>query len=332
MRVLAALLAGWTTVAGIAVAAGPAAPTPVIRYVTLNLYHGGTFSVRTGDDHELERRLEMAAAALRALQPDVVGVQEASTGPRRGHVAARLAARLGFHYVYAPAIRGLLSLIMNNLTEGPAVLSRFPILRSETRDLPRCHYLADPRAIAFAELETPWGRLPVFSTHISGNPCQSRGVLAFVRAHRGPLPGVLMGDFNAEEHAPAITLLTRGAGLVDVFRAANPSAAGPTVWQPVTALEPMARRRVDYLFLLPGTEVAGRVLSSRVVVDAPGRRPDGTVLWPSDHYGVLAEIALDPATSHPGVLTRAVEPAGPTARDETGPARPARGPIEEDPR
>jgi hypothetical protein len=35
------------------------------------------------------------------------------------------------------------------------------------------------------------------------------------------------------------------------------------------------------------------VVASRVVLDAPGRRPDGRPLWPSDHYGVLAEIVLD---------------------------------------
>jgi hypothetical protein len=29
-----------------------------------------------------------------------------------------------------------------------------------------------------------------------------------------------------------------------------------------------------------------------VVFDQPGRLPDGTVLWPSDHYGVLADIDI----------------------------------------
>lgn len=36
----------------------------------------------------------------------------------------------------------------------------------------------------------------------------------------------------------------------------------------------------------------GRVPASRVVLDRPGRGPDGGPLWPSDHYGVLAEIEL----------------------------------------
>jgi len=28
------------------------------------------------------------------------------------------------------------------------------------------------------------------------------------------------------------------------------------------------------------------------VIDVPGRLADGTVLWPSDHYGVLADVAI----------------------------------------
>jgi hypothetical protein len=57
----------------------------------------------------------------------------------------------------------------------------------------------------------------------------------------------------------------------------------------------MARRRVDFVFLLPGHVVPGRVLSSRVVLNTPGTLANGEVLWPSDHYGVLAELDVFPA-------------------------------------
>jgi hypothetical protein len=35
-----------------------------------------------------------------------------------------------------------------------------------------------------------------------------------------------------------------------------------------------------------------RVRASRVVLDTPGRLANGGVLWPSDHYGVLADLDL----------------------------------------
>jgi hypothetical protein len=37
------------------------------------------------------------------------------------------------------------------------------------------------------------------------------------------------------------------------------------------------------------------VRESRVVLATPARRADGSTLWPSDHYGVLAELDLGAA-------------------------------------
>lgn len=51
---------------------------------------------------------------------------------------------------------------------------------------------------------------------------------------------------------------------------------------------------MDYVFLVPGTDFAGEVLASRVVLDRPGRAADGGPLWPSDHYGVFAEVTAFP--------------------------------------
>ena len=86
---------------------------------------------------------------------------------------------------------------------------------------------------------------------------------------------------------------------MDAFRARHPGAAGATVWQPVTAPERRAFRRVDYVLVVPGRAFPGAVIDSRVVVDAPGRLPDGTSLWPSDHYGVLADLAVFPPPTTP---------------------------------
>jgi len=277
---------------------------PALTYVTLNLLHGGFLSGLTGHDEHLEQRLGLVIRELRTIVPDVVGLQEASTSHERGNVAARLAAELGFHYVYVPALFHLFdSQALNdhiasvmNFTEGPAILSRFPITRWKAHPLPSCGHLTDPRVLLFAELATPWGRVGVFSAHISDDPCQSQAVASLVRDSRGPLPAILMGDFNAEEDSPVITALTREGGLVDVFRRANPTAPGATVWRGTTTSESTVRRRVDYLFLLPGTAFTGRVLSSRVVADRLGRLPDGTSLRASDHSAVLATIQVFPSS------------------------------------
>ncbi|HSD52114.1 MAG TPA: endonuclease/exonuclease/phosphatase family protein [Candidatus Methylomirabilis sp.] len=280
-----------------------AGSAPPLKFVTFNLFHGGVFSGLSGDAKDLERRLEMAADALGSLRVDVIGLQEASASRGRGNVAERLANQLGFHYVYAPASsrffgdngfdRVIASVL--NFTEGPAIVSRFPIIRWEVHDLPRCGRLFDSRVLLAVTLQTPWGPLRVFSTHTRGDPCQTQRVAALARNGHGPLPAVLLGDFNAAEGSDAITALTGDTGFVDAYRTANPTLPGPTVWQRIEEPVPTVWRRVDYVFVIPGTEFPGTVISSRVILDAPRQLPDGKVLWPSDHYGVLAEMEMFPS-------------------------------------
>jgi endonuclease/exonuclease/phosphatase family metal-dependent hydrolase len=291
-------------------AAGPRSangPAPSLTFVTFNLYHGGPFSGLLGDGQELDRRLEMVGEALRSLNPDIIGLQEASEGRQRGNVAERLAAQLGFHHVYAAAnprpfrsgpINHAISALLN-FSEGPAIVSRFPITDWETLDLPRCGRHADSRLLLHATLQSPWGELNVFSTHTIGDPCQTGRVAQLVRNRRGPLPSVLMGDFNASEDSTAIAAVSHNGDFIDAFRTANPSLPGLTVWQPIAAPISMVRRRVDYLFLVPGEEYRGRVISSRIILNTPQRLSDGSVLWPSDHYGVLAELEVFPRARRP---------------------------------
>jgi endonuclease/exonuclease/phosphatase family metal-dependent hydrolase len=275
-----------------------AEPARPLRYVSLNILHGGILSGVTGDDQDLELRLRIVGEELRALDPDVIGLQEASVGRRRGNVAERLAARLGFHYAHVP-VRWFDFEWLNRLTawiidirEGPAILSRYPILDWEAHHLDRCAGRFEPRALVYARLRTPWGELPVASTHTSRGFCEAREVARILHRRQGVLPTVLMGDFNATEDSAGVQTLTNGAGFVDTFRAANPDATGATVWQQVYAPVSTARRRVDFLFMLPGTGVPGRVLRSRVVLDAPRPLDNGKVLWPSDHYGIFTELDL----------------------------------------
>ena len=113
-----------------------------------------------------------------------------------------------------------------------------------------------------------------------------------MQARRGALPTLVIGDFNSTEGSEAISALTNGGGFVDAYRTANPTAPGLTVWQRVEAPEPTVLRRVDYVFIVPGHEMKTRVRASRVVLNTPAREPDGTILWPSDHYGVLGDLDL----------------------------------------
>jgi endonuclease/exonuclease/phosphatase family metal-dependent hydrolase len=291
-------------------------PAPVtLRFVTFNLLHGGIFSELTGENDGLEERLRLAVEGLRALDADVVGLQEASTGRRRGNVPARLAAALGYHYVHAPAstrplgsdhLRRAVASVLG-FAEGPALLSRFPIARWRAYELPRCGRPFDVRVVVFAELETPAGPVAAFSAHTSGDACHARAVADLVRASAGPLPAVVMGDLNAPATSPALRFLTHEAGFIDAFGVANPAVSGYTDGQNVRATQSTTGQRIDYVLLAAGGRVSGRVAASRLVLDQP--TGPGPVRWASDHYGVLAEITFDGAAPSRVAGSRPVEDA-----------------------
>lgn len=276
-----------------------------LRVVTFNLLHGGPSSGWRGTGEHLEERLAMVTRELQALAPDVVGLQEASIARGRGNVAARLGTALGLYWAHASATRRVFGLGWLdglivwgiNFEEGPAVLSRFPIIETEVVELPRCRRFYDPRVLLRATVQTPRGALDVFSTHTGHDACQVRRVAEIVGARRGALPALVMGDFNAADTADWMVELGREHGFVDAFRAGQPGARGATVWQQPGSAAPTVTRRVDYIFVVPNGTAAPHVRDSRVILDTPARRPDGSTLWPSDHYGVLAELELATPTA-----------------------------------
>jgi endonuclease/exonuclease/phosphatase family metal-dependent hydrolase len=275
-----------------------AEPASALRAVTFNLLHGGPASGWRGDGAALEERLTLVRRELAGLAPDVVALQEASITGAHGHVAARLATALGLHWAHASATRHVTgwrrldALLVWGLRfeEGPAILSRFPIVETGVVDLPRCRTSYEPRILLRATLQTPRGLLDVYSTHTSHDACQARRIAEVVGARRGRLPALVMGDFNAAETTAWMAALAREHGFVDAFRAARPAGMGATVWQRPGAPTPTVTRRVDFIFIVPNGAPAPGVRGGGVVLDTPARRADGSTLWPSDHYGVLADI------------------------------------------
>jgi endonuclease/exonuclease/phosphatase family metal-dependent hydrolase len=269
-----------------------------LRLLTYNLLHGGPGSGFMRDDSHLDVRLEMALRTIQALDPDIIALQEVSQSRQYGDVPEQLAARLGFHKLYAPATDRLFGLgLLNRLVikligfqEGVAILSRFPIIASQVHDLPRCRRWYDPRILLEVTISTPWRWLQVFTSHPSRHAdCQIPRVAELVNQRRGEGLSVLMGDLNAGETS-VTTALQQQADFVDVFRRANPDRPGLTVYQHIREEAPTVFRRVDYIFVLSGQNTTASVRSSRLVLDQPGHLADGSVLWPSDHYGVFAEI------------------------------------------
>lgn len=265
-----------------------------------------------------QRRREAIAATLAELAPDVCGLQEVWGSPTdpdavtdvtdatdaTDNLAADLAERLGMHWCWAARAprRSWQRVHGPHLRFGNAVLSRWPITAHAETPLPVED--GQERVALHARIETPAGPLPFFTTHLShqlgasaARLAQVRTLAGFVAGHASghPLPPVVTGDLNAEPTSDELRLLgglltapaMPGQVLVDAWRYAEPDRPGHT-WDhrnPYLADDPNPDARIDYVLVGPPREGGGRIRSAALAGDAP---VDG--VWPSDHFGVVAEL------------------------------------------
>ena len=123
--------------------------------------------------------------------------------------------------------------------------------------------------------------------------------LALQSRPRGGFPPILVGDFNAEPESAEIRYVTglqslegRSVSFLDAWRVAGDGGPGHT-WANANdyarpALEP--DRRIDYIFVgLPKATGEGHLQSCRVVCN-----DEKAGIWPTDHWGVYAELRTDP--------------------------------------
>lgn len=266
-----------------------------LRVLTLNLWH---------DQGPWPARAARVRAWLDRLDPDVVGFQEALRGPGLDQVAALLEHRLPHRgYVRAATLRRA----GGDLEFGNAIASRWPIVdRAEARLPDRGDH--ETRAVLHTTIDAPFGHVAFSCTHLHWRlhhgevRCRQVAELArqvIERRPKGGFPPVVVGDFNAEPDSDEIRFLTglhpidgRSVLFYDAWRFAGDGGPGIT-WSnrnpyARTALEP--NRRIDYVFAgYPPASGLGHVEQCRVVCD-----DEQGGVWPSDHFGVYAELRSEP--------------------------------------
>ena len=258
-----------------------------LRVMTLNIWNG---------QGPWQKRLRLIRRELRQLAPDIVGLQEVMHHPER-HIdqAKEVAAGLGYHVAFGPAST------WDGMRFGNAVLSRFPIVAVNEVLLPGVS-THESRALLHVAVESPWGRIPFFVTHLDWEPdhghVRARQVAAIIDTmnalapeDQGLFPAVLVGDFNADPDSNEMQLLgaASGAGgpLADCFAVAGDGTAGYTYARSnrYAAQDCERNQRIDYIFSRPDPARRGAALVARLVCTTP----NGGV-FPSDHYGVYAEL------------------------------------------
>jgi endonuclease/exonuclease/phosphatase family metal-dependent hydrolase len=205
--------------------------------------------------------VDMLAAEVRAMQVDIVALQEVDIGTRRGGFVdepGELAKSLGFHYVFAASIK------WDEGHYGLAVLSRWPLTKVRRHRLDGSPE-AEPRIVLDVTVCARGRPLRVLNHHADRRTASR--ALGFANLRRIIKDDVgqgimVLADLNEYPDAPGIRSLI-DAGFVDLGAAAEVNTVGTG--------------RVDYLL---ADDPLARLAS-------PAR------VWPtdkSDHHAVLADL------------------------------------------
>ncbi len=273
--------------------ADPRPAGPSVRVLTMNLYGPA--------NPDWERRHRLVAETIRALDPDVVALQEVPVG--EPEVLERLLGhqphRTHFSRASEDGVGGTLA------TRWPHRLVTEIDLRISDRSrdtLPWC-------ATAVVELGTPVGPMVVahhkpswpfpFELERERQAVLAARVLEDQIGSRG-VHTVVLGDFDATPDSASM-LFWRGRRAADgmsvcyqdAWEYAHPDDAGRTfdLANPLVRHGEVATavsRKIDHILVRSGLHGPTlRVAGCRRVLDTP---VDG--VWASDHYGVLADLVL----------------------------------------
>lgn len=298
-----------------------------LSLVTLNFW---------GTQAPFEQRLALAVRQLRALDPDVIALQEVR--PLPGHAtradgevrttAHALGEALGRAVTYAAAVRwgrgelpGLPAAEAGE--EGLALLTRAPLLEQRALALPHARP-GDARILLSGKVATAAGPIWVHTTHLhyrlDDGLAREDQVLAIDQQLRATgrgltdAPQLLCGDFNAEPDSDEMrflrgltTLGGRRTHFQDAWLRCHREAQrgdGPAqgiTWSSENEHTRPLRsldidRRIDYV-LVTSRKRDGRGTVRRCEVVLTDRDGQGEhAVCASDHFGVLAVVQVGPTS------------------------------------
>lgn len=241
------------------------------------------------------RRKELLRRGLEELSPDAICVQEASLAVNNH---AWLAEELGYSHFLTPKTGE------KALREGIAILSRLPVVSKHVLDLETQFRVAQAAVLQGSE-----GEILLVNGHFFWQPGESDGrlqqverLLEWIPTIAGDRPVVVCGDFNGEPESRAIVRMRER--YVSAYAAAHGREPDYTCPTPLPMpkmmyvhtliemykyifpfrLKPGWKGTLDYIFTGPQWQVKG----CEVVLNMPS--PDNPRLYPSDHFGLWAEL------------------------------------------
>lgn len=243
---------------------------------TLNLFN------RMGD---WERRAPLVIDQLDALAPDVIGFQEVDLNLDQGMwIARQINQRLpkDAHY----RIRHAASPGKYASVHGVATMSRIDATEHVILDL-----MSEERVAQRHVFETGGKQFALVNTHLHHPPeaadvrvQELEYLLAWLDRDTRSLPTIVLGDFNSYVEEPAVSLMKSR------FRSAHETVHGhepDKTWStPVNTHDNSPHGTLDYIYVSEHFKVADAGLA----FNTPS--PDDPNLYPSDHLGLFARLAL----------------------------------------
>ncbi|MFT3700461.1 MAG: endonuclease/exonuclease/phosphatase family protein [Kofleriaceae bacterium] len=256
-----------------------------MRVVTINFW---------GTEEPLDLRLNLAIRQLRAIDPDVICMQEvkAHGGATTAHTIANA---IGMHALYGHGTD-------EGGGQGVALITRKPLATHELVKLPFTNPADEQRVLLSGEIDGVWVHTTHLNYRLDDGVAREHQVLAIddaIRARRtltSP-PQILCGDFNATPDSDEIrflrglhTLGGRRTHFQDAWMRLHPHDDGIT-WsseneqtRPLRSLD--IDRRIDFIF------VTSRKKDGRGTIESCSLgltdREQGNCA--SDHYAVIADI------------------------------------------
>lgn len=253
--------------------------------MTINLKHP-----ITGMD-EAVQRLAIVADAINDRQPDVVALQEVVKDTDQPSFAEQLGTLTGYQWIWEYTFT-----VPTLFDEGLGILSRWPIVWNDSAELRHLDLIIFRRRVLGARVQSPHGDIQLFCSHMTTDSDetveadQAVDVFNFIQANQSPRAGFFAGDLNSEPHKLAMRFFRGEAShenltgtLIDSWMTANPNDDGFTM----SSSNP--EKRIDYIYLVPGTEKSAEVDSCELMFT---EQVGG--LYASDHLGILCEYTLHP--------------------------------------
>jgi endonuclease/exonuclease/phosphatase family metal-dependent hydrolase len=243
--------------------------------------HVATLNIRNIADR-WEERLPLLLADMRALQPDLMGLQEVVYPMQQDRlIGAASDGRYRAHRAFA-----------GRPEYGNSVLVREPLEASEVERLD----LGLNRSALRALVRLPEGASVLFvDTHLHHVPEeperrdeQAAGLIDWLATAPRADAQIVVGDFNAEPDEPAAARM-RDAGFRSSMVEAN-GADPPVTWPSGIQAPGMDTDGdpgcLDYIWLRGSV----RATAARLVFDRPAA--GDPTLYPSDHFGLSAQLVV----------------------------------------